>query len=72
MTLVTSANFLKSYVCSDVTYIFRAREAKLQTATWNAKKKGQESDNFYFFPVSIKLPYKPVTLSDIKNFQFYL
>lgn len=65
MTLVTSANFLKSYVFSDVTYIFRAKEAKLQTATWNAKKKGQESHNFNFFPVSTTLPYKPPTLSDI-------
>lgn len=50
MTLVTSANFLKSYVCSGVTYIFRAREAKLQTATWNTQKNGQESQNCYFFP----------------------
>lgn len=46
---MTSANFLKSYVCSDVTYIFRAREAKLQTATWNAKKGSQKSHNFDFF-----------------------
>lgn len=39
ITLVTSASFLKSYVCSEVTYIFRAIEAKLQTATCGKKHK---------------------------------
>lgn len=34
---MTSASFLKSYVCSEVTYIFRAIEAKLQTATCGKK-----------------------------------
>lgn len=35
MTFVTEANFLKSNVRSEVTYILRAMDARLQTATYN-------------------------------------
>lgn len=38
MTLVTDASFLKSKVLSGVTYMLRAMEAKLHTATWTEKK----------------------------------
>lgn len=35
MTFVTKASFWKSYVLSGVTYMFRATDAKLHTATCN-------------------------------------
>lgn len=39
MTFVTDANFLKSNVLSGVTYMFRAIDARLHTATYNQNEQ---------------------------------
>lgn len=42
MTFVTDANFWKSNVLSGVTYMFRARDARLHTATCKQKSRFTE------------------------------